>query len=87
MTTEKQPFEDVSPIKHGDFPLPCVSFQGCNTTVLSTYGYTSWDDEPATPIWWFLTSLSIRGSEQNLGFDKSPMILRHIYHISVQSYL
>ena len=27
MTMEKQPFEDVSPIKTGDFPLPC-SFAG-----------------------------------------------------------
>ena len=23
MTMEKQPFEDVSHIKHGDFPVPC----------------------------------------------------------------
>ena len=23
MTMEKQPFEDVSPITHGDFPLSC----------------------------------------------------------------
>ena len=29
MTMEKQPFEDVSPIKHGDFPASQVSFPGC----------------------------------------------------------
>ncbi len=23
MTMEKQAFEDVSPIKHGDYPVPC----------------------------------------------------------------
>ena len=30
MTIETQPFEDVSPIKNGDFPASHVSFQGCN---------------------------------------------------------
>ena len=29
MTMEKQPFEDVSPIKNGDFPASHVSFRGC----------------------------------------------------------
>ena len=28
MTMENQPFEDVSPIKHGDFPASHLSFQG-----------------------------------------------------------
>ena len=30
MTIEKQPVEDVSPIKNGDFPSSHVSFRGCN---------------------------------------------------------
>ena len=29
MTMENQPFEDVSPIKDGDFPASHVSFRGC----------------------------------------------------------
>ena len=29
MTMEKQPFEDASPTKHGDFALPC-EFSGVN---------------------------------------------------------
>ena len=28
MTMENQPFQDVSPIKDGDFPLPCCFFWG-----------------------------------------------------------
>ena len=28
MTMEKQPFQDVSPTKHGDFPASHVSFRG-----------------------------------------------------------
>ena len=28
MTMENQPFEDVAPIKHDDFPASHVSFQG-----------------------------------------------------------
>ena len=30
MTMENQPFEDVFPIEHGDFPSRHVSFLGCN---------------------------------------------------------
>ena len=31
MTMETQPFEDVSPIKHGDFPLSCYFLGGIHS--------------------------------------------------------
>ena len=34
MTMENQPFEDVSPIKNGDFPASHVSFQRCTSQKL-----------------------------------------------------
>jgi len=34
MAMEKQPFEDVSPIKNGDVPLPFMSFPGVYVCIL-----------------------------------------------------